>query len=80
MGVLDTGIDYNHPDLKDAYKGYRAKQGEDPSKIDPNSIKGWDFVNNDVDPMETTYKDWQNSEDILRFMMEVHIIHPMEPM
>ncbi len=37
------------------------KQGEDPSKIDPNSIKGWDFVNNDADPMETTYKDWQNS-------------------
>nr|MBT3133319.1 S8 family serine peptidase [Streptococcus vestibularis] len=22
---------------------------------------GWDFVNNDADPMETTYKDWQNS-------------------
>ncbi|MFP3325770.1 S8 family serine peptidase, partial [Planococcus sp. SIMBA_160] len=21
----------------------------------------WDFVNNDADPMETTYKDWQNS-------------------
>ncbi|MCP3739982.1 S8 family serine peptidase [Rossellomorea sp. BNER] len=43
VAVLDTGIDYKHPDLKDAYKG------------------GYDFVDNDKDPMETTYKDWQNS-------------------
>lgn len=40
VAVLDTGIDYNHPDLKDAYKG------------------GYDFVQNDADPMETTYEDW----------------------
>ncbi|PFN09771.1 S8 family serine peptidase [Bacillus cereus] len=40
VGVLDTGVDYNHPDLKDAYKG------------------GYDFVDNDADPMETTYEDW----------------------
>ncbi|MFJ7936298.1 S8 family serine peptidase [Sporosarcina sp. NPDC096371] len=40
VGVLDTGIDYNHPDLKDVFKG------------------GYDFVDNDADPMETTYKDW----------------------
>ncbi|MGG3912549.1 S8 family serine peptidase [Rossellomorea vietnamensis] len=40
VGILDTGIDYDHPDLQEAYKG------------------GYDFVDNDTDPMETTYDDW----------------------
>ncbi|MDR9854154.1 S8 family serine peptidase [Paenibacillus sp. VCA1] len=35
VAVIDTGIDYHHPSLKDAYKG------------------GYDFVDNDGDPMET---------------------------
>lgn len=39
VGVLDTGIDYNHPDLKDVFKG------------------GYDFVDNDADPMESTPAD-----------------------
>lgn len=43
VAVLDTGIDYNHPDLDGVYKG------------------GYDFVDGDEDPMETTYKDWQAS-------------------
>jgi subtilisin family serine protease len=43
VAILDTGIDYNHPDLKDAYKG------------------GYDFVQNDSDPMETTIADWEKA-------------------
>ncbi|WP_180233028.1 S8 family serine peptidase [Bacillus sp. AFS055030] len=61
VGVIDTGIDYNHPDLTDAYKGYRAQEGVNPKTISPSSVKGWDFVDNDADPMETTYADWKMS-------------------
>lgn len=46
VGVIDTGIDYNHPDLKAAYKG------------------GYDFVDNDSDPMEATYDDWKKSKQL----------------
>jgi PKD repeat protein len=34
VAIIDTGIDYNHPDLDDNYKG------------------GYDFVNDDGDPMD----------------------------
>ncbi len=61
VGVLDTGIDYNHPDLQGAYSGYKAVEGQDPSKVDPDSVKGWDFIDNDADPMETTYDNWKDS-------------------
>lgn len=42
VGVIDTGIDYTHPVLIDAFKG------------------GYDFVDNDDDPYETTPLDWEN--------------------
>ncbi|MGG3854127.1 S8 family serine peptidase [Caldifermentibacillus hisashii] len=35
VGIIDTGIDYTHPDLRKSY------------------VKGYDFVDNDHDPMET---------------------------
>lgn len=41
VGVLDTGIDYRHPSIADAYAG------------------GYDLVDDDDDPMETTYAQWQ---------------------
>lgn len=57
VGVLDTGIDYNHPDLQNVYKGFKSTDG-DSTLQDINTVKGWDFVDNDADPMETTYEDW----------------------
>src|SRR5581483_8165698 len=38
VAVIDTGIDYTHPDLGGAW-GARV-------------VAGWDFVNNDADPMD----------------------------
>lgn len=43
VAVLDTGIDYNHPDLEHAYQG------------------GYDCIDDDSDPMETTYQDFLDS-------------------
>jgi minor extracellular serine protease Vpr len=37
VAVIDTGVDYTHPDLAHAFGDY----------------KGWDFVDNDNDPQET---------------------------
>lgn len=38
IAVIDTGVDYNHPDLSRNYRG------------------GYDFIDGDEDPMETTLK------------------------
>lgn len=37
VAIIDTGVDYTHPDLAHAFGAY----------------KGWDFVDNDNDPQET---------------------------
>nr|WP_260173766.1 S8 family serine peptidase [Nocardioides albus] len=44
VGIIDTGIDYRHPALRDVYVG------------------GRDFVDDDTDPMETSYADWKASK------------------
>lgn len=58
VGVLDTGIDYNHPDLTSAYYGYRYVSDDDLAVQTEDTVIGWDYVDNDADPMETTYHDW----------------------
>ena len=56
IGVIDTGVDYNHPDLA-------ANIWTNPGEIPGNSVDddnngyvddvhGYDFVNNDGDPMD----------------------------
>ncbi len=60
VGVLDTGIDYNHPDLKDNYKGGNDYIGAAVAKVDSSGNVSYIVpVSEDDDPMETTYKDWQ---------------------
>ncbi|NWQ43506.1 S8 family serine peptidase [Bacillus sp. EB106-08-02-XG196] len=57
VGVLDTGIDYNHPDLKTVYKG-----GHDlVSNVGFDANGNIKYVD-DLDPMETTYDDWVNAK------------------
>jgi subtilisin family serine protease/subtilisin-like proprotein convertase family protein len=56
IAVIDTGVDYNHPDLRD---NMWRNPGEIPGNgrdDDGNGfvddIFGWDFANNDNDPMD----------------------------
>ncbi|WP_158095137.1 InlB B-repeat-containing protein [Gottfriedia luciferensis] len=58
VGVLDTGIDYNHPDLKAVYKGGHDFVNNEGVNADGN-VKYVD----DHDPMETTYEDWVAAKD-----------------
>ncbi|NBX75354.1 MAG: hypothetical protein EBQ92_02280, partial [Proteobacteria bacterium] len=63
VGVIDTGINYNHPDLKDNVWNNPGETGTDSSGNDKSTngidddgngfvddFRGWDFVSNDNDP------------------------------
>jgi len=56
IAVIDTGVDYNHPDLA---ANIWTNPGETPGdNIDNDNngyvddVRGWDFANNDNDPMD----------------------------
>ncbi|MBD3867002.1 MAG: S8 family serine peptidase [Acidobacteria bacterium] len=56
VGVIDTGIDYNHPDLAAnvwTNPGEIADNGiDDDGNGYIDDIHGWDFINNDSDPFD----------------------------
>lgn len=61
IAVLDTGVDYTHPDL---YSKMWKNTGEIPNNgIDDDGngfiddVMGWDFANNDKDPMDDHMMD-----------------------
>lgn len=56
VAVIDTGVNYNHPDLK-ANMWVNTKEIPNNKKDDDNNgyiddYRGWDFVNNDNNPMD----------------------------
>jgi subtilisin family serine protease len=56
IGVLDTGVDYNHPDLVGNIWTNPGEIAGDGIDNDSNGyiddVRGWDFGNNDNDPMD----------------------------
>jgi serine protease len=56
VGVIDTGIDYNHPDLAaNIWRNTREIAGngiDDDANGFRDDIRGWDFRNNDADPFD----------------------------
>jgi len=59
VAVIDTGIDYNHPDLVDNMwinTGEIAGNGiDDDGNGYVDDVYGYDFINNDADPMDDHY-------------------------
>ena len=56
VGVIDTGLDYNHPDIAGnvwVNTGEIANNGiDDDNNGYIDDTRGWDFVNNDNDPFD----------------------------
>lgn len=56
VAVIDTGVDYTHPDLANnmwTNPGEIAGNGiDDDNNGFVDDVHGWDFVNNDADPMD----------------------------
>ena len=57
IAVIDSGVDYNHPDLKDSVwvneKELNGKPGvDDDGNGYIDDIHGYDFANNDGDPLD----------------------------
>lgn len=56
VGVIDTGIDYNHPDLAaNIWRNSREIPGnsiDDDGNGYRDDVQGWDFANNDSNPMD----------------------------
>jgi subtilisin family serine protease/subtilisin-like proprotein convertase family protein len=56
VGVIDTGVDYNHPDLEAniwTNPGEAAGNGiDDDANGYVDDVHGWDFANGDADPFD----------------------------
>lgn len=57
IAVIDTGIDYNHPDLRDQMWTNEAEANGEPGVDDDGNgyvddIHGYDFANDDGDPID----------------------------
>lgn len=53
IAILDTGVDYNHPDLNFAFSaGYNSCYGFGRGNENCKVIDGYDFINNDYDPID----------------------------
>ncbi len=56
VAVIDTGVDYNHPDLKaNIWTNTREVAGngrDDDGNGYVDDVRGFDFFNNDADPMD----------------------------
>jgi len=59
VAVIDSGVDYNHPDLTDNIWTNPGEIAGNSSDDDGNTyvddIRGWDFVDNDNAPMDSHY-------------------------